>query len=246
VLGNFCKQCNAERRPASLYHSPGGDQLWPTGSVIDPSHAATLHNTVLASPAVLKYLRKFAQMTNTKATNDFPSRICQGDIFRDVEFIESITEKGSIIEVNKIIFPLVIVMTQDCDLEQDTAFERRLQGTDDKKILSILVVPLYNAAHVFKGEHLADLGLKMEPITENKSPGKYLKNNERPVIIISNFRRQFRSCRRSPTSNIIFPSTSHTSRAIHASQFVCTISELFREDLSQRFAAYLARIGYPT
>jgi hypothetical protein len=28
--------------------------------------------------------------------------------------------------------------------------------------------------------------------------------------------------------------------------FVCRLSELYREDLSQRFAAYLSRIGLPT
>jgi hypothetical protein len=32
---------------------------------------------------------------------------------------------------------------------------------------------------------------------------------------------------------------------VRRTQFVCTLSELFREDLSQRFAAYLARIGLP-
>jgi hypothetical protein len=32
---------------------------------------------------------------------------------------------------------------------------------------------------------------------------------------------------------------------IRPTNFVCQISELFREDLSQRFAAFLARIGLP-
>jgi len=33
--------------------------------------------------------------------------------------------------------------------------------------------------------------------------------------------------------------------SIRSKNFVCRVSELFREDLSQRFAAYLARIGLP-
>ena len=32
---------------------------------------------------------------------------------------------------------------------------------------------------------------------------------------------------------------------IRPKNFVCRLSELYREDLSQRFAAYLARIGLP-
>jgi hypothetical protein len=32
---------------------------------------------------------------------------------------------------------------------------------------------------------------------------------------------------------------------VRPAQFVCSLSELYREDLSQRFAGYLARIGLP-
>ncbi len=46
-------------------------------------------------------------------------RICQGDIFKDVEFIEYATEKSGTVEISKIIFPFVIVLSQDCDLQQD-------------------------------------------------------------------------------------------------------------------------------
>ena len=44
------------------------------------------------------------------------TRISQGDVFRDVECIEYVVEKKGIIEVSKIVFPLIIVLTQDCDL----------------------------------------------------------------------------------------------------------------------------------
>jgi hypothetical protein len=33
---------------------------------------------------------------------------------------------------------------------------------------------------------------------------------------------------------------------IRKTNFVCRLSDLFREDVSQRFAAYLARIGLPS
>ena len=38
------------------------------------------------------------------------ARISQGDIFRDIDFIEYVSEKSGIIEVSKIVFPLVIVL----------------------------------------------------------------------------------------------------------------------------------------
>lgn len=172
------------------------------------------------------------------------TRIGQGDIFRDVEYIEHAVEKGGVIEVTKIIFPLVLVLTQDCDLEQDA--NNRKKATQNTKLLSVLVAPLYNAEHFFRGEHLDQLGMQMELISKNKSPGTALMKNERPRYHYIDF----------PANVPLVPSVadfkhyfsvhiSHLEK-IRKQHFVCRLSDLFREDVSQRFAAYLARIGLPT
>jgi hypothetical protein len=176
-------------------------------------------------------------------------RTSQGDVFSEIECIEYVAEKQGIIEVSKIIFPLVVVLTQDCDLEQDARYRGRQQrepNNQDKKLFSVLVVPLYNAAHVFRGEHLSELGLTMSEITQRKSPGQMLMQNERPRYHYLDF----------PANIPIVPSIADFKHYFSVSltyldklrpkNFVCRISELFREDLSQRFAAYLARIGLPT
>lgn len=45
--------------------------------------------------------------------------IKQCDILKSIDYIEYIREEDSVIEVSKIIFPYVIVLSQACDLEQD-------------------------------------------------------------------------------------------------------------------------------
>jgi hypothetical protein len=55
-------------------------------------------------------------MTRTDP-NPLRDRVCQGDILRNVEYFESFLEQGGILEVGKVLFPLAIVLTQDCDLE---------------------------------------------------------------------------------------------------------------------------------
>jgi len=175
-------------------------------------------------------------------------RIAQGDVFRDVECIEYITETRGVIEVSKIVFPLVVVLTQDCDLEQDARYKiptMKRPSSDDKRLLSVLVVPLYNAAHVFQGTHLSDLDLAMVQIRENKSDGNYLKNNERPRYHYLEFADDVQIVAQIADFKHYFSLNSRYLEAIRAKNFVCRISELFREDLSQRFAAYLARIGLP-
>jgi hypothetical protein len=59
-------------------------------------------------------------MIRTRCDN--VDRVQQGDIIRDVDLVERVDEISGVIEVRKIRFPLIIVLTQDCDLEQDAKF----------------------------------------------------------------------------------------------------------------------------
>lgn len=186
-------------------------------------------------------------------------RISQGDIYKEIEHIEYVFEKDGYIHYSKIIFPLVIVLTQDCDLAQDSTFRgyRGVKGkTQDKILVSALVAPLYNADHVFAGthldeihkKHLEDIGKEfqsMEVINPGKTPGEFLKKNERcryhylkfpddiPIVpSIVDFKHYF-------SVNI------EQMISIRREHFVCRVSDLYREDISLRFANFLCRIGLP-
>jgi hypothetical protein len=122
-------------------------------------------------------------VTNIRVETKRKRRIAQGDVFRDVECIEYVAERRGIIEVSKVVFPLVVVLTQDCDLEQDARYRNpkmKRPPTDDKRLLSVLVVPLYNAEHVILGTHLDKLHMTMTTISKKSSEFNFIKNNERP------------------------------------------------------------------
>lgn len=175
-------------------------------------------------------------------------RISQGDILRDVEYFESVHEDEGILEIRKIVFPLALVLTQDCDLQQD--YNLRIQGNSkqDRMLVSALLAPMYNAEHVFAGEHLLDLGIEAEPINKNKTPGEFLKLNTRPryhylafdegdirlVPSVIDFKHYFSA-----------PITYLESHKKRKNMFVCKVDELYREDISQRFAAFLSRVALP-
>ena len=176
------------------------------------------------------------------------SRVCQGDIFRDVEYIEYVSEKGGVIEVSRIIFPLAIVLTQDCDLEQDFRFRwarKKKPQTQDKWLLSVLVAPLYNLEHVYEGEHLSELKIAMEKINRKKSPGTYLLINERPRYHYLDFAENVPIVPSVIDFKHYFSVNVNYLKKIKKSNFVCCVSDLYREDISQRFASFLARIGLP-
>lgn len=173
------------------------------------------------------------------------TRISQGSIFKEVEFIESILETGGVIEVRKIVYPLVVVMTQDCDLEHDVRNNPGATHNDDKMLLSVLVVPLYNADMVFLGEHLQELGLTMAPINKSATPGKNLMRNETPRYHYLDFPEEGSVVAQIADFKHYFGVSVESLCEMRRTHFVCQVSPLYREHLSHRFASYLARIGLP-
>lgn len=180
-------------------------------------------------------------------TTEGLNRICQGDIFREIDFIEHIEVEAGIVEISTISFPLVIVLTQDCDLEQDFGNRNSEESaTHDKLLLSVLVAPLYNAEHVYLGEHLEELDMKMQEISRKKTPGQYLRNNQLPRYHYLEFRDTIPIVPSVIDFKHYFSVNVEHLREVREAKFVYSMPSLFRERISQRFANYLARIGLPT
>lgn len=182
----------------------------------------------------------------TKVILERVPRVAQGDVIRDVEFIEFVAEESGTLEVSKIVFPLVVVLTQDCDLEQDFRFRMKEESrSQDKFLFSVLVAPVYNLDHVCAGEHLSELKMKMQPIKRNKTPGKLLQNNQLPRYHFI----EFPAATKLPPSVVdfkhYFSLNVKYARLAKQDRFACSLAPLFREDLSHRFASYLSRIGLP-
>lgn len=174
------------------------------------------------------------------------TRICQGDILRDVPWLEYVAEKQGIIEVSRIVFPLAIVLTQDCDLEQDYRFRSDdSKLTQDKWLMSVLLAPLYNIEHVYQGEHLSDLEIRMERIPKSGSTGNFLRNNERPRYHYLEFDDDVPIVPSVIDFKHYFSATVSFLVELKPSSYVRSVAQLFREDIAQRFASYLSRVGLP-
>ncbi|MBF0362763.1 MAG: hypothetical protein HQK49_17220 [Oligoflexia bacterium] len=188
-----------------------------------------------------------------------PGRLSQGDIFREVEVIEQVLEQDGIIEVKKIVFPLAIVVSQDCDLLQH--YRGIKKNTDsgesyptssklnDKYLFSALLVPLFNAEYVKQGTYLDELERSSVTFNNKKNESttawKKILQNETPryhyfefpqttpiVPQVADFKHFF-------TVNINYLTQKRQELKI------CTIDVPFREQVSHRFYTYLARIGTP-
>lgn len=179
-----------------------------------------------------------------KVESTAAERVSQGDIYKDVDYIEYVAESNGDIEISKIVFPYVMVLTQDCDLEQ--YFSKYIKvGNQDKFLFSAIVAPVYNAQHVLSGAHLEELDLKMQTINNSKTHIRFLQNNE-----ISRYHYlEFPESVPMVSSVIDFKHyfTVHIQYLLkkQTDSFVCKVSELYRESICQRFANFLSRIALP-
>lgn len=85
----------------------------------------------------------------------------------------------------------------------------------------------------------------MAPINKNRTPGEWLMINERPRYHYLDFPDDIQIVPSIVDFKHYFSVSITYLNKVRPQKFVCRLSELFREDLSQRFAAYLARIGLP-
>ena len=184
-------------------------------------------------------------MQRTKVLKTSKTRLSQGDILRDVHWLEYMAEGEGLIEVARVIFPLAIVLTQDCDLEGDYLFRSEDRLTQDKLLISVLMAPLYNAEHVYQGEHLSELGIRMEKVPKTGSTGNFLQNNERPRYHYLEFDEDVPIVPSLIDFKHYFSATLAHLKEIRPTAYVCSVAPLFREDIAQRFAGYLARVGLP-
>lgn len=181
------------------------------------------------------------------------SRIHQGDMLKDFELSKRITNQNNPnFELNDL--PFCFIISQDCDLEgmtnlnsiiKNRYFDKNNAINGNKFLPSIIYAPAFVANDVNNGSYLIDLGYRMDNKGgKNKSKWKSIVNNNDPryhyidsnELGIEDLVIDFKIFFTAPYDDIF-------SR--YPNSYKCSLNELFRERLSQRFFEYHARIGLP-
>lgn len=181
------------------------------------------------------------------------NRILQGDLLNDVKLPIAVPGKLEIIESN-----YLVVLSQDCDLNQDYGARLEIKNIDidenpdkfsslnNKLIPSVLLCPAYPAEQLRMGEHLQFLQLKLPVISKStKTPWKKICQNETPRYHFLHEYEPFEI----PDLVIDFKRFYTVSTEYlynnYSNVYFASLNALYRENLSQRFANYLSRIGLP-
>ncbi len=178
-------------------------------------------------------------------------KICQGDIFQNVKYsyIDSEDDEGvNIIEYE---FPLALVISQACDVTAMDEIISQKGGKPTKFMPSILMCPIYENNAAKSGQHIKDafelLDLRFE--TDNTYQGDDYKvarrdwhyrihaltieSGDKTVIdnAVIDFKHYF-------TVPISYLMTHKSDRVMH-------LDDLFSEQITLKFATYLARVAIP-
>lgn len=166
------------------------------------------------------------------------ARLCQGDILRDIVLVIGAQNNE---EHTELILPYAIIMTQDCDISGDYR-DRVKKIKTDKRLPTILLCPAYTAAQFHEGSHLDGLTLPPKSVRErdkiraNDEMKRYHYLPARSELSIPEMVIDFKHFYTAPV-DILYKQRKQL--------YIGTINELYREELSQRFAYYLSRIGLP-
>ena len=105
-------------------------------------------------------------------------RLSQGDILQEIEILEQIDLEKSIITVKKILFPFVVCLNQECDLESD--FNTREEILHDNTLLHIAVAPAFIFEQFLGGTHWGGIFEPNRPQKRSDTMIRKVMDNEIP------------------------------------------------------------------
>lgn len=151
-------------------------------------------------------------------------------------------------------FPYIYVLTQDCDLSQDYRFFWDTSLNDDKILENILVCPLFffldfaNGTHIkYKKEWDGKVTIKNMLPKVKREQEKIEKNELDRYFCIKEYKTWGNTIIPEIVMDFKFFITIPREEIYlsYKKNYVCSISEVFREDISRRFANFLSRIWLP-
>ena len=180
---------------------------------------------------------------------------CQGSLYRDIYFAVPPEEGPEDGGLDTALYPYAVVLSQQCDLERDASAremdEDELQPDDilkraDGMLPSVLLCPAYPSQAFRAGTHLSEsLGIKVPDknsdafslIRQNRDP-RYHYLCSWPALQVQETVVDFKHFFTLPTETLV---AAYGDRSHYIAQLTCP----YREDISHRFTAFLARIGLP-
>lgn len=180
-----------------------------------------------------------SSMITAKTIKINDNQIHQCDIFVDIDVIERVYEENEKLIQENINFPFIICLNQECDLVQNYNNPKKYP------LLHLLIAPVFLFDSYLAGNYWEGLFPNRERIKEDKDRAKLTKQNEIPRYHYLEFPQTAKLPRLIIDFKCFFTiNRDYLYQKVETNR-LCSIDNLFKEKISQRFSFFLSRIGLP-
>mgnify|MGYP004482993613 CR=1 FL=1 len=176
----------------------------------------------------------------------------QGDVFKDVKYSFIDSEDNESIDIIEYTFPYAIVVSQSCDVAFMDGFESGAHSAPVKYMPSILMCPIYSKDLIAHGEHLKEIFEDINRTLINGAP-YYNKDDSRTTEKDQHVR--FHALKVNVNDKTIIDNMVIDFKHIFSVPMkylrnnrdnrICSIEDIYIDQIVNKMAAYLSRIGLP-
>lgn len=170
-------------------------------------------------------------------------RIEQGDLLKDVPISQIISENKDTIETIDIVFHHMLVISQDCDLEQFFGAQERDKIHMNQYLHNVILLPCFYRDEIERGTCSDFVGIEQDALSKKQIDKikkdeilryQYIRDNNPLAIpeLFIDFKAYY-----TLSPNYLY--------GMYKNRYMATINALFRERITQRYANYISRIGLP-
>lgn len=172
-----------------------------------------------------------------------PKRIEQGDLLKDVPINQLLSENEDEICTIDIEFHHMLVVSQDCDLEQFFNAQEKDKIHLNSCLHNVILLPCFYRDEIETGHCFDFLNIVQDPISK-----KQIEKIKKDEILRYQYIREDVSLQ-IPELFIDFKAYYTLSPnylyGMYKNKYISTINALFRERITQRYSNYISRIGLP-
>lgn len=183
------------------------------------------------------------QIKNYYISKTNPNRIEQGDLLKDVEVSLLINEENDKYQSLDICFHHMLVLSQDCDLEQFFNAQEKDKKHLNQYLHNVILLPCFYRDEIENGTCADFIDIVQEPLSKKQIDKikkdeflRYQYVRENNTLAIPELFIDFKAYYTLPP-NYLFSKYNDL--------YIATINALFRERITQRYSNYISRIGLP-
>ena len=193
--------------------------------------------------------------------NSIETQLCQGDIFSHVKYAYIDNEEADIVNVIEMEFPFAMIISQACDVIAMEKIVREKRGKSTKLMTSILMCPIIDGTMLKNGAYAEDFftEFQISKVTSKKDEDRVYDGKDKAIAerdwhyrfhLFKAYCYEAGKSKELLFDSMFFDFKQYFTVPItyllkNKKNRICTLEELYAEQITLKFATYLSRVAMP-